>query len=136
VLEARLAKLSGVLSAKVRGYDKESRFYFNLRVAEGNPLLPSAIRATLEALKRETRGDDDYPYHSLEVASLVGTVQTSGKDWVLVARGSRQKYDLAPSDALKKLVASGASQVVVGGKLSDENGRLSLLVLEAQANAP
>ena len=135
MLEARLGKLAGVQSAKVRGYDRESKFYFNLRISESKSVLPEAIRAMLAQLKKETRGDEDYPYNSFEITSIVGTVERSGETWSLVARGSRQSYELLPNDALKKLVAGGKAQVAVAGKLTDEKGRLRLEISEAKESA-
>jgi hypothetical protein len=119
----------------VRGYDRESKFYFNLQISEGKTVLPEAIRAMLAQLKKETRGDDDYPYNSFEITSIVGTVQKSGESWTLVARGSGQKYDLAPNDALKKLLEAGKAQVAVAGKLTDEKGRLRLEITDAKESA-
>jgi hypothetical protein len=135
VLEARLSKLPGVRSAKVRGYDRESKYFFNLEIGESQTVLPETIRAMLAQLKKDTRGDEDYPYNSFEVTSLVGTVAKSGDTWSLVARGSKQKYELAPNDALRKLVEGGTSLLSVAGKLTDEKGRLLLEVSEAKVPA-
>ena len=135
MLEARLEKLAGVRSAKVRGYDRESKFYFNLQIAETQPVLPETIRAMLEKLKKESRGDEDYPYNSFVITSIVGTVEKSGETWSLVARGSNQRYDLIPNDGLKKLVDAGKSQVAVAGKLTDEKGRLRLEISDAKESA-
>jgi hypothetical protein len=132
VLEARLGKLNGVRSAKVRGYDRESKFFFDLKISENATVLPETIRAMLEQLKKDTKGDDDYPYNSFEITSIVGTVEKSGESWSLVARGSRQKYELVPNEALKKLQSTGKSQVAVAGKLTDEKGRLRLEITEAR----
>jgi len=132
VLEARLAKIAGVRSAKVRGYDRESKFYFNLEIDENRPVLPEAIRAMLAQLKKDSRGDEDYPYNSFEITSIVGTVEKAREAWTLTARGSKQKYEIAPNEALKKLVAVGKSTVTVAGKLTDENGKLRLEVTEAK----
>jgi hypothetical protein len=135
VLEARLATLPGVRSAKVRGYDRESKFFFDLRISEGHSVLPRMIRAMLEQLKKDSKGDDDYPYNSFMITSIVGTVERTGDRWELVARGSKQKYDLAPNDALRNLAAAGKTQVEVAGKLTDENGRLCLEVSTAKEPA-
>ena len=56
-------------SARVRGYDRESKFYFNLQISESKSVLPETIRAMLAKLKKETNGDDDYPYNSFEITS-------------------------------------------------------------------
>jgi hypothetical protein len=135
VLEARLAKIPGVRSAKVRGYDRESKFFFNLEIAEKQPVLPEAIRAMLAELKKESRGDEDYPYNSMEITSLVGTVRNRGDEWSLVARGSSLNYELVPSDALRALLQGGKTLVRVAGKLSDEKGHLRLEVKDAKESA-
>ena len=132
MLEARLAKIPGVRSAKVRGYDRESKFFFNLEVAESHAVLPESIRAMLAQLKKDSRGDEDYPYNSFEITSIVGAVTKSGEAWSLAARGSGQKYELVPNDALKLMVAAGKTLVAVAGKLTDEKGRLLLEVSEAK----
>jgi hypothetical protein len=134
VLEARLGKLEGVRSAKVLGYDRESKYFFVLSISESRSVLPQAIRDMLEKLKKETKGDEDYPYNSFEITSIVGTVEKSGDNWSLVARGSKQKYELAPNDALKNLVDAGQTQVDVAGKLTDDKGRLLLTITSAKAS--
>ena len=115
MLEARLGKLDGVQLAKVRGYDRESKFYFNLQVSENKSVLPRTIRKMLEELKTETKGDEK-----------------SGDAWTFVARGSGQKYGLTPSDALKKRVESGKVEATVAGKLTDEQGKLNLEISDAK----
>jgi hypothetical protein len=89
----------------------------------------------LAQLKKETRGDEDYLYNSFEITSIVGTVERSGEAWSLVARGSKQSYELVPNDALKQLVAGGKAQVTVAGKLGDEKGRLRLEISDAKESA-
>ena len=135
MLEARLGKLQGVRSAKVRGYDRVSKYFFDLTISESASVLPATIRAMLAQLKKETNGDDDYPYNSFEITSIVGTVEKSGEAWSLAARGSRQKYDLVPNDALKTLLAAGKTLVTVAGKLTDEKDRLRLEITEAKESA-
>jgi hypothetical protein len=132
VLEARLGKLDGVRSAKVRGFDRESKFYFNLTISENKSVVPDTIRKMLEALKKESKGDEDYPYNSFEITSITGKVEKSGDAWAFTARGSGQKYDLVSSEALKKLVAAGKTQATVAGKVTDEQGKLRLEVSEAK----
>ena len=133
MLEARLGKLAGVRSAKVRGYDRESKFFFNLEISESHAVLPENIRAMLAELKKESRGDEDYPYNSFEITSITGTVERSGESWTFLARGSSQKYELAPNDALRKLVESGAPLVTLAGKLTDDKSRLRLEVSSAKS---
>jgi hypothetical protein len=132
VLEARLRKLDGVQSAKVRGFDRESKFYFNIAVAENKAVLPQTIRKMLEELKTESKGDEDYPYNSMVITAITGKVEKSGDAWSFTARGSNQKFDLAPNDALKKLVESGKSQLTLAGKVSDEQGKLRLEISDAK----
>jgi hypothetical protein len=132
VLEARLRKIDGIQSAKVRGFDRESKFYFNIAVAENKAVLPQTIRKMLEELKTESKGDEDYPYNSMVITAITGTVAKSGDAWAFTARGSNQKYDLAPNDALKKLVESGKSLVTLAGKVTDEQGKLRLEISDAK----
>ena len=132
MLEARLRKIDGVRSAKVRGFDRESKFYFNLEISESKPVLPQAIRKMLEELKTETKGDEDYPYNSMVVTSITGKIEKSGETWTLVARGSGQKYELVPNDALKKMVDAGKIQATLTGKLTDEKGKLRLEISDAK----
>lgn len=86
----------------------------------------------LDDLKKETKGDEDYPYNSFEITSITGTVEKSGEKWALVARGSKLKYELVPNDALQKLVAGGKTQATVAGALTDEKGILKLAVSDAK----
>ena len=98
-------------------------------------MLPETIRKMLEDLKKETKGEEDYPYNSMEITSLTGTVEKAGEKWTLVARGSKQKYTLVPNDALKKLVEAGTVQVTVGGKVTDEQSNLKLEISDAKTAA-
>ena len=98
-------------------------------------MLPETIRKMLEDLKKETKGEEDYPYNSMEITSITGTVEKAGEKWTLVARGSKQKYALVPNDALKKLVEAGALQVTVGGKVTDEQSNLKLEISDAKTAA-
>ena len=98
-------------------------------------MLPETVRKMLEELKKETKGEEDYPYNSMEITSITGTVEKAGEKWTLVARGSKQKYVLVPNDALKKLVESGKTQVTVAGKLTDEGSILKLEISAAKVPA-
>ena len=60
-------------SAKVLGFDRESKFYFNLTISEDKAVLPETIRKMLEDLKQETKGDEDYPFNSMEITAITGT---------------------------------------------------------------
>jgi hypothetical protein len=132
VLEARLRKIEGIQSAKVRGYDRESKFYFNLAIAEGKAVVPQTIRKMLEDLKTETKGDEDYPYNSMVITAITGKVEKSGEAWTFTARGSNQRYELAPNEALRKMLDSGKSLVTLAGKVTDEQGKLRLEISEAK----
>ncbi len=132
MLEARLRKIDGIQSAKVKGFDRESKFYFNLAISENKALLPQTIRKMLEDLKTETKGDEDYPYNSMVITAITGKVEKSGDAWTFTARGSNQKYDLAPTDALKKLVESGKSLLTVAGNVRDDQGKLRLEISDAK----
>lgn len=98
-------------------------------------MVPETIRKMLAELKKESKGDEDYPYNSFELTSITGTAAKSGDKWSFTARGSGQKYELVPSDALKKLVEAGKSQVAVAGKVTDENGVLRLEISDAKEPA-
>lgn len=89
----------------------------------------------LEELKKETKGDDDYPYNSMEITAITGTVEKAGDKWSFKARGSNQKYDLVPNDQLKKLVEGGKTVLTVAGKVTDEQGlRLEISSAKDPAN--
>jgi hypothetical protein len=135
VLEARLKKIDGIQSAKVKGFDRESKFYFNIAVSESKSVVPQTIRAMLEELKKETKGDEDYPYNSMVLTAITGKVEKSGDAWTFTARGSNQKYDLVANDAVKKLVESGKSLLTLAGKVSDEQGKLRLEISDAKDSA-
>lgn len=106
----------------MRGFDRESKFFFNLKISEEKALLPSAIRKMLEDLKKETKGDEDYPYNSMEITAITGTVEKAGDKWTFKARGSNQVYALVPNDDVKKRVEAGRPLVTLAGKVTDENG--------------
>jgi len=132
VLEARLRKIDGVQSAKVRGFDRESKFYFNIAVAEGKSVVPQTIRTMREELKKETKGDEDYPYNSMVLTAITGKVEKAGDAWTFTARGSNQKYELSPNEAMKKLFESGKSLLTLAGKVTDEQGKLRLEISDAK----
>ena len=124
--------MDGILSAKVLGRDRESKFYYNLQISETKAILPSTIRKMLADLKASSKGDDDFGYNSFELTSISGTVEKSGEAWKFTARGSNQKYDLVPNEALKKLVNGGKSQVTIAGKLGDDGGKLTVEISDAK----
>jgi hypothetical protein len=132
VLEARLRKIDGVQSAKVRGFDRESKFYFNIAVSESKAVLPQTIRKMLEELKTETKGDEDYPYNSMVITAITGTVAKDGDAWTFTARGSNQKFALAPNESLKKLVEGGKTLLTLAGKVTDEQGKIRLEISDAK----
>ena len=119
----------------MKGFDRESKFFFDLTIDENKSVLPDTIRKMLEDLKKETKGEEDYPYNSMVITSITGTVEKAGGKWTLVARGSKQKYELVPNDALKKLVESGAVNVTVGGKVTDEQSLLKIEISDAKLAA-
>ena len=98
-------------------------------------MIPATIRKMLEELKKETKGEEDYPYNSMVITSITGTVEKSGEQWTLVARGSKQKYALVPNDALKKLVDAGKNLVTVGGKVTDDQSTLKIEISDAKEAA-
>jgi hypothetical protein len=122
-------------SAKVLGFDRESKFYFNLVITEDQAVLPATIRKMLEELKQETKGDEDYPFNSMEMTAITGTVEKSGEKWTFKARGSGQTFDLVSNDPLKQIVASGKTLVTVAGKVTDDQGlRLEISTSKDPAN--
>lgn len=135
MLEARLGKLEGMQSAKVRGYDRESKFYFNLRFSEERSIVPATIRRMLEELKKESKGEEDYPFNSFEFTAITGTVAHAGEAWTFTARGSGEKFDLVPSAGLKKLVEEGKSPLTISGKVTDGEGRLKIEISDAKLPA-
>ena len=117
------------------GFDRESKFFFNLTIAEDKVVLPVTIRKMLEELKQETKGDEDYPFNSMVMTAITGTVEKSGEKWTFKARGSGQKFDLVDNDPLKQLIASGKTLVTVAGKVTDEQGlRLEISSAKDPAN--
>jgi hypothetical protein len=109
-----------VKSAKVLGFDRESKFYFNLAVSEDKVVLPSTIRKMLEELKKESKGDEDYPYNSMVMTAITGSVEKSGDKWTFKARGSGQLFELVPNADVQKLVDAGKTLLTVVGKVTDE----------------
>lgn len=117
------------------GLDRDSKFYFNLTISEDKAVLPQAIRKMLEDLKTETKGDEDYPFNSMEMTSITGTVAQAGDKWTFKARGSGQSFDLVPNEELKKLAAAGKTLVTVAGKVTDTQGlRLEISSAKDPAN--
>lgn len=134
-LEARLRKLDGIVGVRVRGYDRESRFYFNLQVAESKSVLPSQVRGLLEDWKKETNGEEDFGYGGFEITAMSGIAERAGDDWRFTARGSNCRYDVVPNDALKRLLKEGKSGVTLAGKVFDDDGRVRLEVSDAKETA-
>jgi hypothetical protein len=119
----------------VRGLDRDSKFYFNLTISESKSVVPGTIRKMLEDLKKETKGDEDYPYNSFQITSITGRLERSGDAWTLVARGSGEKYDLVPNETLKKLAATGRTQATLAGKVTDDQSKLRLEISDAKEPA-
>ena len=122
-----LEKVDGVRGPKVG----KSKFFFEMRVLENKPLLPSQLRKFAKKL------DDDYPFAGLEVRDLAGQVEKAGDAWTFTARGSNQKYALTPSDELKKLVAGGKTALTLGGRVvqKEDSDPVTLEVSEAKETA-
>ena len=59
----------------------KNKFFYDLKVLEKKPLLPSHIKALLKKL-------DDYGFAGFEVSGLSGTAEKSGDKYVFTARGS------------------------------------------------
>ena len=109
----------------------KNKFFYDLKVQESKPLLPSTIKALLKKL-------EDYGYVSFEVKGLAGTVEKSGDGYVFTGRGSKQAYGLTPSAELKKLVEGGKTSITLTGKVLQEDGkdaRPSIEVTEAKETA-
>jgi len=124
-----------VKSAKVLGFDRESKFFFNLTISEDKAVLPATIRKMLEELKQETKGEEDYPFNSMQMTAITGTVEQAGEKWTFKARGSGQAFDLVPNADLKQLVAAGKKLVTVAGTVTDEKGlRLEISSAKDPAN--
>jgi len=89
----------------------------------------------LEDLKTETKGDEDYPFNSMEMTAITGTLEKAGEKWTFKARGSGQVFDLIPGAPLEKLVAAGKTVVTVAGKVTDDQGlRLEISSAKDPAN--
>ena len=98
--------------------------FYNLTVLENKALLPSQISGALP-----TRSH----YKEMTLSALAGTVEKSGEEYVLTARGSNRKYALKTNDVLKKCVSKGTSKVIVTGKVEerrDMEGRKLLPVID------
>ncbi len=122
MLEKSLGRLDGVASARMG----QSKFFYEIKVKEAKTLLPSAILDMVKKL-------EDYAYVGMTITEISGTAEKSGADYVLVARGSNQKYVLKPTEALKKLVGEGKAKVTLAGKLSQEKDKVTIEVAEVKA---
>jgi hypothetical protein len=87
---------------------------------EKQALLPSRVSKALPKITR---------FKEMIVTGLAGSVEPSGDDFVLTARGSNQKYALPASEALRKFVASGKLKIAVTGKVDDPPGEGALPVV-------
>ena len=89
----------------------------------------------LEELKKESKGDEDYPFNSMVMTAITGTVEKAGAKWTFKARGSGQVFDLVPNAEVEKIAASGKTLVTVAGKVTDEQGlRLEISGAKDPAN--
>ena len=109
----------------------KNKFFYDLKVLENKPLLPSTIKALLVKL-------EDYGFVGLEVKELAGTVEKAGDGYVFTARGSKQASGLKPTADLKKLVDGGKTAGTLTGMIAqgDEKGaKPSIEVAEAKETA-
>lgn len=114
-LEKVLARIEGVKNAEMFG----DKFHFKLSVHENKSVLPSSVRALVEKLKKDSKGEEDFPLESF-VATISGTVEKQGDAVQFVARGSGQKYSVKPDATLTALMAAGKSKVTLTGSVAQE----------------
>lgn len=127
LLEKALAKIDGVKSAEMYG----DKFHFRLEVIENKSVLPSAILQVTDKIRRDSKGEEDFPLIGFE-ATLAGTVDGD----VFVARGSGQKYALNAGDALKGFVAAGKTKLTLTGKVTEAKGKPPLLEVAEAKETP
>ena len=121
-----LGKVDGIKEVKLG----RNKFFYDMKVLETRPLLPAQLKKIEKAL-------EEYPFASLEVRGLAGTVEKAGEEYAFTARASKQKYALTPSDDLKKLVAAGRTSVTLGGRVTQkqEKDPVTLEVTDAKETA-
>jgi len=110
ILEKALAKIDGVKAAEMYG----DKFHFKLDVLENKTVLPSSILKVVDKIRAESKGEEDFPLLSFEVA-IAGTVDGV----TFIARGSGQKFTLNPGEALKGLLAAGKKKLTLTGKVTE-----------------
>ncbi|HXX93194.1 MAG TPA: hypothetical protein VEN81_06140 [Planctomycetota bacterium] len=115
--------MDGVKSPK----SGRNKFFFEMKVLENKPLLPSRLRKLAKQL-------EDYPFAGLEVQGLSGTVEKSGDGFTLKARASGQKYVLVPSEDLKRAFEAGTRQMTVSGRVTqkEDSDPVTLEVTESK----
>jgi len=114
ILEKALAKIDGVKTAEMYG----DKFHFKLEVLEKKALLPSGILKIVDKIREDSKGEEDFPLLSFE-ATLSGTVEKEAGRYLLVARGSGQKYALDSGEALQALLGAGKAKLTLTGKVTE-----------------
>jgi hypothetical protein len=128
ILEKAMARIDGVKTAESYG----DKFHFKLEVLETKAVLPSGILKVVEKIRADSKGEEDFPLISFE-ATIAGTVEKQVDRYVLVARGSGQKYALDPGEALKAFLAAGKAKLTLTGRITEareKDGAKPLPVLE------
>jgi len=110
LLEKAFSGVDGVKSAEMYG----DKFHFKLEVLDTKAVLPSAVLKLTEKIKKDSKGEEDFPLLSFEV-TVAGTV--NGTEFT--ALGSGQKYALNPGEALKAFVAAGKTKLTLTGTVTE-----------------
>ncbi|HZF00011.1 MAG TPA: hypothetical protein VE981_23585 [Planctomycetota bacterium] len=119
LLEKELRKIDGVKSAEMYG----DKFHFRLEVLETKSLLPAAVLAVTDRIRKDSKGEEDFPLLSFEV-TVAGHVEKQGDAQVFTAKGSGQKFALKSARPLQE-----KSTLTLTGRVSAEKG-LPLPLLE------
>ncbi|HLY08262.1 MAG TPA: hypothetical protein VKW04_03045 [Planctomycetota bacterium] len=127
ILEKALAKIDGVKSAEMYG----DKFHFKLDVLENKTVLPSAVLQVTDRIRRESKGEEDFPLLGFE-ATMAGTVDGA----TFTARGSGQKFALRPGEVLKGLLESGKTKLTLTGKVTEAKGTPPALEVREARETP
>lgn len=127
LLEKALGKVDGVKLAEMYG----DKFHFKLDVLDNKVVLPSTILTVVEKIKKDSKGEEDFPLISFE-STLSGTLDGT----TFTARGSGQKYMLKSTDPLKALIAAGKTRLTLTGGVSEEKGKGPVLDVTAAKETP
>lgn len=60
-----------------------------------------------------------FAFRGMTITGLAGIVQKSGDEFILIPRGSNQKFVLQAGEAIKKRLGDGPSMVAVSGKVDE-----------------